>query len=38
MFITFKRWTLNNGYSEENVAALIREAIIPAYKKLPGCL
>lgn len=38
MFITFKRWKLNEGFREDRVAALVREAIIPAYNKLPGCL
>jgi len=37
-FTTFKRWTLKNGRREDEVTALVREAIIPAYNKLPGCL
>ncbi len=38
MFITFKRWTLKEGCSEEDVVALVRDAIVPAYNRLPGCL
>jgi quinol monooxygenase YgiN len=38
VFITFKRWTLNRGFREEDVVALVREAILPAYRRLPGCL
>lgn len=38
MFTTFKRWILKEGFPEDEVVALVREAIIPAYKKLPGCL
>jgi quinol monooxygenase YgiN len=38
MFTTFKRWTLKNGCREDEVAALVRDAIIPAYNKLSGCL
>jgi quinol monooxygenase YgiN len=37
-FTTFKRWTLKDTDDEDRVLALIREAIIPAYTKLPGCL
>lgn len=37
MFITFKRWSLKDGVSEDKLTALVREAIIPAYNKLPGC-
>jgi quinol monooxygenase YgiN len=38
MFTTFKCWALKNGCREDEVTALVREAIIPAYLKLPGCL
>jgi quinol monooxygenase YgiN len=38
MFTTFKRWALKDGFREEQVAALVREAILPAYQRLPGCL
>ncbi len=38
MFTTFKRWILKKGCHEDEVVALVREAIIPAYNKLPGCL
>jgi quinol monooxygenase YgiN len=38
MFITFKRWTLNKESDEDEVVTLVRQAIIPAYGKIPGCL
>ncbi len=38
MFTTFKRWTLKNGFHESEVAALVQGAILPAYRKLSGCL
>jgi hypothetical protein len=38
MFTTFKRWTLRDGVHESEVVALIREAILPAYYQLTGCL
>jgi hypothetical protein len=38
MFTTFKRWALKNGCREDEVTGLVRQAIIPAYNKLPGCL
>lgn len=36
-FITFKRWWLKQPGMESAVVALVREAIIPNYQKLPGC-
>ena len=38
MFTTYKRWTLKDGCQEAEVVALVRQAILPAYNKLPGCL
>lgn len=38
MFTTFKRWTLNRGCREDELVALVRQSIIPAYNQLPGCL
>jgi len=37
-FITFKRWLLKNPDQVAAVVALVRDAIVPHYKKLPGCL
>jgi len=37
-FITFKRWTLKQGRQEAELIRLVREEIIPHYKKMPGCL
>jgi hypothetical protein len=36
-FITFKRWSLKRPGTESAVVALVREAIIPHYQKLPDC-
>ena len=38
MFTTYKRWTLKDGCQEAEVVALVRQDILPAYNKLPGCL
>ena len=37
-FITFKRWSLKAADQEAAVVALVRESILPHYRKLPGCL
>ncbi len=37
-YITIRRWTLKDGTDESELVALVREGIIPAYKKQPGCL
>jgi quinol monooxygenase YgiN len=37
-FTTFKRWTLRDGATEREVVQLVRDAIIPAYARLPGCI
>ena len=37
-FMTFKRWALKEGRQESELLCLIRESILPAYMKLPGCL
>jgi len=37
-FITFKRWSLKTPGTEAAVVALVRETILPHYRKLPGCL
>lgn len=36
-FITFKRWTLQEGRTEAEIVRLVREAIEPHYRLLPGC-
>ncbi len=37
-FATIRRWSLNDGASEADLLALVRERLIPAYKAVPGCL
>ena len=37
-FVAFKRWTLKDGHQESELLGLVQYAIIPHYKKLPGCL
>jgi quinol monooxygenase YgiN len=37
-FVTFKRWRLKDGRQESELATLVQDEIIPAYRKLPGCL
>jgi hypothetical protein len=37
-FMTFRRWTINDASREAELVALVREAIVPTYRKLPGCL
>jgi quinol monooxygenase YgiN len=37
-FMTFKRWKLSQEADEGEVVRLVRNAIIPAYKQLPGCI
>ncbi|MBV7334798.1 antibiotic biosynthesis monooxygenase [Chloroflexi bacterium TSY] len=37
-FITFKRWSLNEGRQESELVALIQNEIVPTYQKLPGCI
>ena len=37
-FATIRRWALNEGATEEQLLALVREKMILAYKQVPGCL
>ena len=37
-FMTFKRWALKDVGEESELLRLVREKILPAYVKLPGCL
>ena len=37
-FITYKRWTLKHGREESELVKLLREEIVPHFKKLQGCL
>ena len=37
-FMTFKRWALKDVGEESELLRLVREKILPAYMKLPGCL
>ncbi len=37
-FLTCKRWTLREGREESELVELVREKIVPHYKKLQGCL
>ena len=36
-FITFKRWAPRDGREEAELVELVREEIVPHFKKLPGC-
>ena len=35
---TIRRWALNEGATEEQLLTLVRQKLIPAYKKAPGCV
>jgi heme-degrading monooxygenase HmoA len=37
-YITIRRWALKEGVAESALVDLVRDGIIPAYKKQPGCL
>ena len=37
-FITYKRWALRPGRGESELVELVRERIVPHFKKLQGCL
>ncbi len=37
-FVTIRRWALREGGKEQDLIALVRQEIIPAYKEQPGCL
>ena len=37
-FVTFRRWIITDSAQEDAVVALVRDAIVPAYRQLPGCL
>ena len=37
-YMTFKRWALKDVGQESELLRLVREKILPAYMKLPGCL
>ena len=37
-FATIRRWSLNEGVDESVLLALVSERLIPAYKRVPGCL
>ncbi len=37
-FITFKRWALRDEREEAELVELVREEIVPHFRKLPGCL
>lgn len=36
--MTIRRWSLRDGADEAKLVALVRNEIIPAYKRQPGCL
>jgi quinol monooxygenase YgiN len=36
-YITLRRWMLKEGAEEAPLLALIRDEIVPAYKRQPGC-
>lgn len=37
-YVTMRRWALKDGASEDDLITLVRDGIVPAYKKQPGCL
>ena len=37
-YVTIRRWTLKEGADESALIALVRDGIVPAYKRQPGCL
>ena len=37
-FITYKRWTLRPGRDESELVELVRERIVPHFRKLQGCI
>lgn len=37
-YVTIRRWALKEGASEDDLLALVRDGIVPAYKRQPGCL
>ena len=37
-FITYKRWALRPGRGESELVELVRERIVPHFKKLHGCI
>ena len=37
-FITYKRWALRPGRDESELVELVRERIVPHFRKLQGCL
>ena len=36
-YITIRRWALRDGADEDELTTLVRERIVPAYKRQPGC-
>jgi len=37
-FVTIRRWALKDGAAEDELVALVRDRLIPAYREQPGCL
>lgn len=37
-FVTIRRWSLRDGADQATLTALVRNEIIPAYKRQAGCL
>ena len=37
-FITYKRWTLRTGQEESELVEVVRDDIVPHFRKLQGCL
>lgn len=37
-YVTIRRWSLKDGADESALVALVRDGIVPAYKRQPGCL
>jgi heme-degrading monooxygenase HmoA len=37
-YVTVRRWAMKEGASEDDLVAVVRDGIVPAYRKQPGCL
>src|SRR6185295_19634050 len=37
-YVTMRRWALKESATEDDLVALVRDGIVPAYKAQPGCL
>jgi quinol monooxygenase YgiN len=37
-YVTMRRWALKEGAQEQALMDVVRDGIVPAYRKQPGCL